>query len=67
MYNWSVDLKELKKDSPRAVIWKLEQAINYGLKGKKLDKKLVKKYWNKIHIDPYRRKFLKFLLWPPKP
>lgn len=66
MYNWSVNLKELKKHPEKAVIWGLEQTINFGLNGKKLDKGLVKKYWNKIHIDPDRKKFLKFLLWPPK-
>ena len=66
MYNWSVDLKELKKDPPKAIIWKLEQTINFGLNGKKLNKHLVKKYWNKLLIDPARKKFLKFLLWPQK-
>ena len=66
MYNWSVDLSELKKYPEKAIIWKLEQTINFGLKGKKLYKSLVKKYWNKIHIDPDRKKFLQFLLWPSK-
>lgn len=66
MYNWSVDLDKFKKGSKNAVIWKLEQTINFGLNGERLDKKLVKKYWKKLHIDPARRKLLKFLLWPDK-
>ncbi|OQX81027.1 MAG: hypothetical protein B6D56_03660 [Candidatus Omnitrophica bacterium 4484_70.1] len=66
MYNWSVDLKKLAKSSEEAVIWKLQQAINFGLNGEKLDRKLVKRYWKKLYLDPPRRKFLKFLLWPKK-
>lgn len=66
MYNWSVDLKNLNKHPESAVIWRLEQAINFGLNGEKLSKPLVKKYWNKLRLDPARKKFLKFLLWPGK-
>lgn len=40
--------------------------INWGLGGEKLDKKLVKKYWAKLFLDPEARKFLEFLLWPKK-
>jgi hypothetical protein len=66
MYNWSVDLEELKKSPKKAIIWKIEQSINFGLNGEKLNKELIKKYWKKLHIDPARKKFLKFLLWPAK-
>jgi len=66
MYNWSINLEELKKDPEKFLIWRLEQTINFGLNGKKLDKNLVKKYWNKIRIDPARKKFIKLLLWPLK-
>ncbi len=66
MYNWSVDLKKLNKNPKMAVIWKLEQIINFGLNGAKLNKNLLKKYWQKVNIDPARRKFLKLLLWPKK-
>lgn len=64
VYNWSVDLDSLKKNPEAATIWKIEQAINFGLNGRKLDKRLIKKYWKKLHIDPARKRFLKFLLWP---
>lgn len=66
MYNWSVDLRELNKKPKYALLWKIEQAINFGLNGEKLDKKLVRRFWNKIRIDPARRKLLRLLLWPHK-
>jgi len=66
MYNWSIDLKKLSEDSQSATIWKLEQTINFGLNGEKLDMLLIKKYWKKLHLDPARKRFLKFLLWPKK-
>jgi len=69
MYNWSVDEKQFKKADPKAYeIWKLEQAINYGLNGKKLNEKLVRKHWGKLKlsIDPETKMFLQFLLWPKK-
>ena len=66
MYNWSVDLRELNKKPKYALLWKIEQAINFGLNGEKLDKKLVRKFWNRINIDPARRKLLRLLLWPNK-
>lgn len=69
MYNWSVDEKKFKKEDPEGYeIWRLEQMINYGEPGEKLDKNLVLKYWSKIRnrIDPSYRKYLEFLLWPQK-
>jgi len=64
MYNWSTDTKELKKYPEKYSIWKLEQLINYGLNGEKLNTRKVKKYWDKIRIDPKKRALLSFLLWP---
>lgn len=66
MYNWSVDIRSLNKSPRSAEIWKLEQSINFGLNGEKLNKALVRKHWDRLHIDPARKKFLKFLLWPKK-
>jgi hypothetical protein len=31
-----------------------------------LDIGLTRKYWNRLCIDPARKKFLKFILWPRK-
>lgn len=66
MYNWSVDIRSLNKSPKNYAIWKLEQAINFGLNGEKLNKMLVKKYWKHLHLDPARKKFLRLLLWPKK-
>ena len=65
MYNWSVDVDKFKKTNPQAYqIWRLEQMINYGLQGKKLNARLLKKNWDKIFMDPTKKKYLEFLLWP---
>ena len=63
MYNWSTDTKELKKYPEKYSIWKLEQLINFGLDKERLDSKLVKKYWDKLQIDPKKKEALAFLLW----
>ncbi|MEK7503204.1 MAG: hypothetical protein AAB556_02025 [Patescibacteria group bacterium] len=62
MYNWSTDIKKLSRDKKGFNIWKLEQMINFGLGGKKLKKRELKKYWPIIKIDPLRRRFLSLLL-----
>jgi len=64
MHNWSVDTTFLKKDKKQYEIWKLEQLINFGLNGEKLDTNLLIKYWKEIRIDPKRRDLLSFWLWP---
>lgn len=66
MYNWSINLKELKKDKKKFAIWKLEQLINFGLGKEKIQLSDLKKYWSQINIDPDRRKFLKFLIYDRK-
>lgn len=67
MYNWSVDEKAFKKADPKGYeLWKLEQKINYGLAGEKLDEKEVRQNWNQLFIDPETKEFLEFLLWPRK-
>ncbi|MBW8049696.1 MAG: hypothetical protein FVQ77_05030 [Cytophagales bacterium] len=66
MYNWSTDLTELKKDSEKYTIWKLEQLINYGLDEEKINEKELRKYWDKLSLDPVRRKFMALLLYGNK-
>lgn len=63
MYNWSTDIKELKKDKKAYNIWKLTQAINFGLGGKKIKAAELRKYWSLLELDPAKRKYLKMLLW----
>ncbi|MBI4647004.1 MAG: hypothetical protein HY738_10550 [Bacteroidia bacterium] len=62
IWHWSVDVEQLKKHKEAYTIWKLEHLINYGLQGQKLDEKLVKKYWDKLFLDPFYKKYLQFLL-----
>ncbi|MBI2047918.1 MAG: hypothetical protein HYT27_02150 [Parcubacteria group bacterium] len=58
MYNWTVDENNLKKNKEKYAIWKLEQLVNFGLNGEKIKMGELKKYWNKIELDPARRRFL---------
>lgn len=62
MYNWSVDETKLKQNKEKHAIWKLEQMVNFGLGGKKLKEKELRKYWDILHIDPARKRFLGLLL-----
>ncbi|MEK7539740.1 MAG: hypothetical protein AAB558_00645 [Patescibacteria group bacterium] len=63
MHNWSTDTTRLQKKDPNGyAIWKLEQLINFGLAGEKIQLSQLKKYWSQIQIDPARRKFLELFL-----
>ncbi|OHA09766.1 MAG: hypothetical protein A3A44_02655 [Candidatus Sungbacteria bacterium RIFCSPLOWO2_01_FULL_60_25] len=67
MYNWSTDEKKIKAAGRTAYErWKLEQTVNYGLRGEKISARLLKKYWQKIFMDAPTRRYLSFLLWPGK-
>lgn len=65
VYNWSSqeqkDKKILRSDKYR--IWQLEQSINFGLNGEKLEKKELKKYWSQLALDPNKKLLLSHLLW----
>ena len=66
MHNWSVDEKAFKKADPQGYrLCRLEQLINYGLDGEKLDEEEVKKAWPKIkdQLDPYKKRAVEYLLW----
>jgi hypothetical protein len=64
MYNWSTDIKELKKDKKKYAIWRLEQLVNFGLGKEKLSKSALKKNWPDLNLDASKKKYLKMLLWP---
>ncbi len=66
MYNWNTDTSNWDKKSDSYQIWKLDQLINFGLNGEKLDLKLTKKYWTKLSLDPMRKQFLELILWPER-
>ncbi len=63
MHNWSTDTTLLKKNPEKFVIWHLEQLINYGLDGEKLDRDELKKYLADLDIEPNTKKFLTLLLY----
>ncbi len=58
MKNWSINTKELSKNKDKFAVWKLEQQINFGLDKKKIRVADLKKYWDILDIDPFKRKFL---------
>ena len=61
---WDYDKKELDK-TEEGRIKILERMINFGvyLKDKeKIPLDDLKKYWKKLHIEPSRRHYLKFLI-----
>ena len=63
MKNWSTDLKKLTKDPTAMAIWKLEQMVNFGLDGEKLEAAELRKYWGKLNLDPDKKKYLTRLLY----
>lgn len=67
MHNWSSDLRALRSRSHAAFeLFILEQKINFGLGRSRLARQKLLRYWQKLRIDPLRKKFLAFLLWPKR-
>ncbi len=64
MYNWSINVKRLKKNTEKYDIFTLEQRINFGLNREKLSLSKLRQYWDKIDIDPLKRSYLKRITWP---
>lgn len=67
MYNWSTDTKEISKDKTAYSKWKMEQLINFGLGKSKIEKQQLLQAFPSLDIDPAKKKYLSFLLWPKKP
>jgi len=63
MYNWSVDENNLKKFPKKYTIWRLEQMLNFGLNGEKIQKSILIKYLPDLSIDPSRRELVNLLLY----
>jgi len=63
---WDYTKKEYKKQAEKDVIWRLERLINFGLGKKKIKRKLLEKYIDKLKIPENRRAFLELLLWNKK-
>ena len=60
---WDYDINELKKTkSGRLLI--LERMINYGPdKGEKISLSEAKKNWDKLYLDPLKKRLMKLLIW----
>ena len=63
MRNWSVDVSQFDKQSNEYITWRLEQLINFGLQGEKINKSELEKFLPQLTIDPMKRSFLEFLLY----
>ena len=62
---WDYDVNELKK-SIQGRLLILERQINYGVflsDKEKIDLKDVKRNWNKLKIEPRRRRLFELLIW----
>ena len=62
MKHWSVDTSELEKDPAAYAVWQLEEMINFGLRDGKIDRANLITYWDKLDLDPAKKKFLALLI-----
>jgi len=65
VFIWDYDRKELEK-SERGRILILERQINYGFylsDKEKIKLADVKKYWDKLNLEPRRRRLFELLIW----
>ena len=60
--HWSVDEKKLSKNPEAYAKWRLEQRINFGIGAEKIDEKTLRTYWNKLDLDPHKRRALALAL-----
>ena len=62
MKHWSVQTSGLKKDPRLFAVWQLEQAINFGIRDGKIKKGDLRANWDKLDLDPAKKKFLALAL-----
>ena len=62
--HWSVDTTELEKDPEAFAIWSLEQRINWGIGKERIKETELRRYWDRIAIDPFKRRALGLALFP---
>ncbi|MGI0134735.1 MAG: hypothetical protein ACREBW_07255 [Candidatus Micrarchaeaceae archaeon] len=60
--HWSVDTTELQKDPDAYAVWRIEQAVNFGIRDQKLSREELHKYWDRLDIDPLKKRFLSLIL-----
>lgn len=54
----------MAKDPEAFAIWKIEQRVNWGIGEGRLQIVELKKYWDKIDIDPFKRRALELAVFP---
>ena len=62
MNHWSVDTTELEKDPKAFARWKLEQAINWGIRDGKINEGELREHWDTLDLDSHKKEFLALLL-----
>lgn len=62
--HWSVNTNELAKNPEDFAIWNIEQRVNSGIGKERLKIADLKKYWDKIDIDPFKRRALELAIFP---
>lgn len=62
VYIWDYDISELKK-TEAGRIFILERMINYGPGKEKIKLSEVKRYWNRLHLQPLAQRLFELLIW----
>ena len=62
MRHWSVDTSELEKDPVAFAVWKLEQAVNFGIRDGKISKKELQAHWDRLDLEEHKRKLLSLVI-----
>ena len=48
----------MQKDEAAFAVWRLEQLVNFGLGAEKIDLSELRTYWERLDLDPCKKKFL---------
>lgn len=62
MKHWSVDARALENDPDALAVWQLENAVNFGIRDGKIKKQDLLAYWDRLDLDPHKKKFLSLIL-----
>ena len=68
MWNWDYDLpKNWQPKTDEEWIWYIERVVNYGPRDNdKLNKHIIRKYFDRLTLDNERKEFLRFLVYGEK-
>lgn len=60
MHNW-----DYPKDTNQQIdeIWRLERLLQYGLGNEKINRAVLERNFNALHIPEHTKTFLELLLW----